>query len=94
MFWKIWQLAIAFGVMAYIIHDNTLHNGYAMGFLAFLAAWFATSIPLWFIDRFRRWRGMDTSSPAHQSETAPVRNGGPSQWLEASERDRSREKLR
>ena len=82
MLWRIWQLVVIVAVLCLIIYDGTLSNGYAAGFAAFMAAWFATAVPLWLIDRWRSWTGKGTPSHLRQSGTAPVRSYGLSQWLE------------
>jgi len=69
---KVYQLAIALAVGFWVIWDGTLQNGYAMGFLVFLVTWFATAIPVWTIDWYRRRWGKDKRSLARQLGMVPT----------------------
>lgn len=51
MWWRVFQLSVAFAVVASNIEFRWIDNNYAAGLLALLAAMFATALVSWLIDR-------------------------------------------
>ena len=84
MLLKIYQLSVAFLTMSAIIYQDELHNGYAVGFVGFLAAWFATAIPIWIIDRVKRLLGHN-AAPERLSEMVPEKSAALNQLPLGSE---------
>jgi hypothetical protein len=70
MRWLTWiyQFAILVGVTGFLM-SHGLNNGYAAGLLGMGAAWSATVVPLWVIDRVRYGWGKGTAGRSHQSGT-------------------------
>ena len=70
MRWLTWtyQFAIVVGVTGFLM-SHGLNNGYAAGLLGMGAAWSATVVPLWVIDRVRYGWGKGTTGRSHPSGT-------------------------